>query len=154
MQIVCDAPEYDADLIRLNERWIVEHFALEPMDRELARDPSRIRRDGGHTFAALEHGAPIGVAALFQLAPDHFELARMAVGPAHQGRGVGRALALAALQRAAARGARLVSLLSNTELTRAVALYRSLGFRETSVGQHPRYARCNIVMQVTLTAGA
>ena len=46
--------------------------------------------------------------------------------------GVGRALVLAALERAAARGARRIELDTNEENHAAIALYESLGFSATS----------------------
>jgi putative acetyltransferase len=145
MQIVEDAARFLPDLIRLNEAWISEHFGLEESDHALARDPTIILRDGGHTFSMVHAGRVVGVVALFRTDDGQFELARMAVEPTFQGKGVGRALAKAALARARALGATELRLLSNTKLARAVALYRSLGFEEVT-SEHALYRRCNIVM--------
>jgi putative acetyltransferase len=145
-----DKPECFSDFIRLNELWISEQFEIEPLDRQLSEDPGRVIREGGHILSASIDGIVVGVAALFRDAPDEFELARMAVDPAYRGRGIGRALALAALQRARDEGATRVTLGSNTKLAPAIALYRSLGFTVIREGQHPEYARCNIVMALDL----
>lgn len=150
MIIESDRPDCFPDFIRLNEAWITEHFQIEAMDRDLSADPGRVLREGGHIFSATIDGIVIGVAALFRDGPDQFELARMAVDPAYRGRGIGRALALAALQKARDEGAIRVSLGSNTTLAPAIALYRSLGFRVVREGAHPEYARCNIVMALDL----
>jgi ribosomal protein S18 acetylase RimI-like enzyme len=150
MIIECDRPDFFSDFIRLNEVWITEHFELEAMDRNLSEDPGRVLREGGHIFSATIDGIVVGVTALFRDGPDQFELARMAVDSAYRGRGIGRALALAALQKARDEGATRVSLGSNTKLVPALALYRSLGFTVVREGVHPEYARCNIVMALDL----
>jgi len=147
-----DRPDCFSDFIRLNELWIAEHFEIEAMDRQLSEDPGRVLREGGHIFCATIDGIVVGVAALFRDAHDQFELARMAVDPAFRGRGIGRALALAALQKARDEKATRVTLGSNTKLAPALALYRSLGFMVVWEGQHPEYARCNITMALDLGA--
>ena len=150
MTIERDRPDCFPAFIRLNEAWITEHFALEDADRLLREDPGRILREGGHVFAARVDGAVVGVAALFREGPEAFELARMAVDDAYRGRGIGRALALAALRCAEEEGAARVTLLSNTRLAPAIALYRSLGFTVVREGPHPVYARCDVVMERVL----
>lgn len=154
MDIICDRPEHLPDLIRLNEIWIKEHFSLEAVDRALAADPGSIARGGGHTICAVEDGRVVGAVALFRWDEEHFELARMAVEPTRRQRGIGRALALSAIEKAAERGATRITLLSNTILAPAIGLYRSLGFRVVREGQHPEYARCNIVMEKALGESA
>lgn len=150
MEIICDQPEHLAEFIRLNEIWIKEHFSLESSDRALAADPGVIARGGGHTLCAIEDGCVVGVVALFRRGEEQFELARMAVDPTCRGRGIGRLLALSAIQKAIHRKAKTISLLSNTALGPAISLYRSLGFRVVREGQHPEYARCNVVMEKAL----
>ncbi len=150
MEIIYDRPEHLTELVRLNEIWIKEHFSLESADRELAADPAAISRGGGHTICAVEDGRVVGVVALFRRGEEQFELARMAVDPNCRGRGIGRILALSAIQKAVQRKARTLSLLSNTALGPAISLYRSLGFRVVQEGQHPEYARCNVVMEKAL----
>ncbi len=154
MDIICDRPEHLPDLIRLNELWIKQHFSLEAVDRALAADPQSIVRGGGHTICAVEDGRVVGVVALFRCDEGHFELARMAVEPTHRQRGIGRTLAVAAIGKAAERKATRITLLSNTILAPAIGLYRSLGFRVVREGQHPEYARCNIVMEKALGENA
>jgi ribosomal protein S18 acetylase RimI-like enzyme len=150
MIIERDSPDCLSDFIRLNEAWISEHFEIEAMDRHLSEDPGRVLREGGHIFSATIDGIVVGAAALFRDGPDQFELARMAVDPAYRGQGIGRTLAVAALQKARDDGATRVSLCSNTKLAPAIALYRSLGFTVVREGAHPEYARCNVVMALDL----
>ncbi len=83
---------------------------------------------------AEEHGERAGFLLLLYDIPDEVTLvdqafvAYMAVEPASQGRGVGRALLEAAESHAAARGLRYVSLMVTDENAPARALYERAGF--------------------------
>lgn len=138
------------DFIRLNERWIRHYFELEEADRELAAAPERIIEHGGFVFSLVEDTEVVGVCALFKKGDDIFELARMAVDPASQGKEYGDVLMETALAKLDAIGARKMVLLSNTLLAPAIALYRKHGFEVVSTAQHPVYRRCNIVMEKVL----
>ncbi|MDR2837821.1 MAG: GNAT family N-acetyltransferase [Azonexus sp.] len=133
--------------VRLNEQWITEHFSLEDADRALAANPGKVIENGGFVFSLHDDGQVVGVCALFKESPERFQLARMAVEPSQRGQGHGRTLMARALEHAAAAGAKSVYLLSNTALEAAIALYKNFGFSTVSTGQHPVYARSNIVME-------
>lgn len=79
---------------------------------------------GQHYLAAREDGALIGYAGLAR-AGGEAEIHTLAVDPAHQGRGIGRALLRALLDHAA--GA-TVFLEVRTDNESAIQLYRSEGF--------------------------
>ncbi|MGG7055195.1 GNAT family N-acetyltransferase [Nitrosomonas sp. ANs5] len=150
MHIETDNENHCSDFIRLNELWIKECFVLEEGDRKLAADPYGIVREGGHILSLVESGKVIGVCALFKESPARFQLARMTVAPNERGKGYGKILLQAAIEKAKIRGATSLYLLSNTALGTALALYRKHGFRTLSEGVHPVYARCNIVMELAL----
>jgi putative acetyltransferase len=150
MPVELDNEQDCADFVRLNQQWIEEYFSLEEADRQLAADPYRIVREGGHILALKEDGRTVGVCALFRDSESRFELARMAVEPARRGKGYGDALMRAAIATARQRGATTVRLLSNTALQPAIALYRKYGFQTVIEGPHPLYVRCNIVMELNL----
>ncbi len=139
-----------ADFIRLNDIWIKEHFVLEEADRALAANPGRIIDEGGFIFSALLADRVEGVCALFRDSAVRYQLGRMAVAPEQRGAGIGGALMDHALQQARLVGATSVYLLSNTVLHPAISLYRRFGFVPIATGQHPVYARCNIVMERSL----
>ncbi|HEY2763742.1 MAG TPA: ribosomal protein S18-alanine N-acetyltransferase [Pseudonocardiaceae bacterium] len=81
--------------------------------------------DSGHRYlAARENGSLIGYAGLARLGREA-EVHTLAVDPAHQGRGIGRALLRALLEHAT--GA-TVFLEVRTDNDSALALYRSEGF--------------------------
>jgi putative acetyltransferase len=147
MLIKIDDEGYCTEFIRLNEIWIKEHFVLEEADRKLADDPYKIVRDGGHILSGVEQDRVVGVCALFKDSPTRYQLARMAVDPNERGKGYGETLIQAAIDLAKRDGAEKLYLLSNTALVPAIALYRKYGFEILSEGQHPLYARCNIVME-------
>jgi N-acetylglutamate synthase-like GNAT family acetyltransferase len=148
MPVEIDNPVHCEAFVRLNEQWVEEHFALEESDRELAADPYGIVRNGGHILSLAENGRVIGVCALMRESDDRCQLARMAVDPRERGKGHGAALLEAALRTAREEGATSVYLLSNTKLAPAIGLYRKYGFVTVSEGAHPRYGRCNIVMEL------
>jgi GNAT superfamily N-acetyltransferase len=141
---------YRRDFARLNREWIERHWALEEADRQVLDDPEgRVLKPGGFIVMALRDSGAIGTCAMLKRPNDSFELAKMAVTPAEQGKGVGELLAKAALAMARERGARRVYLESNTRLQPAIRLYRKLGFREFS-GEASPYARCDIQMELWL----
>ena len=129
-------PSYKKHFRRLNELWLEEHFAVEPDDRRVLDDPNgRIVRRGGAVLFALRDETVAGTCALLRHDRDTWELAKMAVDPAHRGHGLGRRLAHAAIDRVREAGAPRLWLRTSPRLRAAGRLYRSLGFRR--VRRHP-----------------
>jgi ribosomal protein S18 acetylase RimI-like enzyme len=150
VRIVPYAPEHRDAFRDLNLEWIARYFEVEPEDRKVLGDPETyVLAPGGAILMALEGADPIGTGALIVIGPHEFELAKMAVTPRAQGRGVGRRLCVALIELARSRGADRVELASQTTLAPAIALYRSLGFREIPLGAVP-YRRANIRMELPL----
>jgi ribosomal protein S18 acetylase RimI-like enzyme len=96
------------------------------------------RADAGQLLVAVDPSGAIQGAVLFALPGSRYaELARdgegefrmLAVDPAAQGRGVGRALVLACLDRAAATGCTAVVISVRDTATTAQRLYTRLGFQ-------------------------
>ncbi len=143
---------------RLNAEWITASFALEAKDRETLADPfGRFIEPGGDVLLARDGDRVIGCVALEPTGGGVFELSKMAVSPAERGRGIGRLLLQAAVDRARGLGASSLFLGSNRRLAAAVRLYESAGFRHVPrerVGPLP-YARANVFMELPLDhAGA
>jgi GNAT superfamily N-acetyltransferase len=137
----------------LNEAWITRFFAMEPKDAELIGDPQgQIIDKGGHVFFALDEDEPVGCVALIPMADGGFELAKMAVLEASQGRGHAKALMAACVERARALGATRLYLESNEILTPARALYRAFGFRDLEPERRlaSPYSRANVWMELPL----
>jgi len=152
MQIFHNQRAHLTRFIALNEAWISRYFSIEEADRKLAEDPFSIVDKGGCILSLVSDNEVMGVCALFKENESRFQLARMAVDSKVQGKGYGDVLIQAALEQAKIMGAESVYLLSNTCLTPAISLYRKHGFHTLSEGQHPIYARCNIVMERPLTS--
>lgn len=143
-------PRHRAAFRDLNLAWITRYFRVEDADRPALDDPEGyILGHGGSILMAELDGAVVGACALLRNDDGSLELAKMAVDPAAQGHGVGRALGEAAVARARALGARRVELLSNTILEPAIRLYRALGFVEVPLPA-TEYERANIKMILDL----
>lgn len=147
MKIIENSKEYLHDFIRLNELWIKKYFTIEQTDKNLAAHPYKVIEDGGFIFYLVLDGEVLGVCALFNEGDGVFELARMAVSPAHQGKGYGGVLIGHCLLKLKQLGAKNVYLVSNTKLNAAIGLYKKYGFKVLRQGPHPVYARANIVME-------
>ena len=147
MEIVENIPDYLDDFISLNEEWISSYFEIEEVDKLLAANPYKIIENGGYIFTAISNGMAVGVCALFKESDDIFELARMAVSPSEQGKGIGNILIQTCLTKLKTIAAKKVYLVSNTKLESAINLYKKHGFITKSLGQHPVYSRANIVME-------
>ncbi|UYL09454.1 GNAT family N-acetyltransferase [Bdellovibrio sp. SKB1291214] len=144
-------PKYKDAFYKLNEEWITAYFKMEQPDRDALDNPeSYILAKGGTILVATLNGEAVGVCALIKRADlNCFELAKMAVSPKAQGKGIGYLLGKAILNHAAAMGETRVYLESNTILEPAIRLYEKLGFKRI-YGLATPYERCNIQMDVEL----
>jgi ribosomal protein S18 acetylase RimI-like enzyme len=154
VEIVPYRPAFAEDFNRLNRAWLEKYFTVEPLDEAYLSDPEgRILRPGGEIFFAVEGDRVIGTCAAVPQADGSFELAKLAVTPEAQGRGLGRALALAVIAFAKARGARRVVLVSNSALVQALRLYETLGFRHQPLPETRPYADADVSMELVLEHG-
>lgn len=152
VQIVAFQTSYATAFKQLNEAWIRKYFEMEETDHHSLDHPKEYILDrGGHILIALYEKEPVGTAALIKMNhPDFdFELAKMAVAPEAQGKGIGWLLGQASIGKARAMGAKSIYLESNTILGPAIALYEKLGFCKIT-GYPSPYARCNIQMALYL----
>src|SRR4051812_43944278 len=107
-------PAYATAYRDLNIQWISEYFRIEKHDLEQLENPQEyIISKGGFIFFAVDGDEVIGTCALIRTSDTEFELAKMAVLPAAQGRKIGKQLGIAALNRAQEQGATRVWLESN-----------------------------------------
>jgi DNA-binding MarR family transcriptional regulator/GNAT superfamily N-acetyltransferase len=137
---------------QLNVEWISRYFTLEPADLKALDQPEAyILEPGGCILLAEVADEVVGTCALIKMADGGYELAKMAVAPAAQGRHIGYLLGQAAIARARALGAHRVYLESNSILTPALHLYRKLGFRPLAQAVPSPYARADVQMELLLT---
>lgn len=153
VQIVPYRPGLAADFARLNRAWLERYFTVEPLDEKYLGDPEgQILHAGGEIYFAVEADRVLGTCAAIPQSDGSFELAKLAVTPEGQGRGLGRALVMAVIAFAAARGARRLVLVSNSTLVPALRLYEALGFRRLPFPGPPPYADADVYMELGLDA--
>lgn len=135
----------------LNREWIERLFTIEPADLKTLNDPvASILDGGGAIFFALDGDTAVGTVAAVREGTGRYELAKMAVAPSHQGRGIGRLLGEAMIDWARAQGATSVFLLTNSRLDGAIRLYERLGLRHRPLPGHTEYARADVYMELSL----
>lgn len=136
---------------RLNLAWIERLFVVEDADRKVLGDPERsIIAPGGQILFALDGDEAIGTVAMVRYTAARYELAKMAVEPSYQGRGIGEMLGAAAIVFARDAGAETVFLLTNSSLVGAIRLYERLGFRHAVDPDPPEYARADVYMELPI----
>src|SRR5512135_922650 len=92
-------PELAPAFERLSRDWIEAMFTLEPAEAVYLADPEQyIIRQGGEIFFAVDGEEVLGTCAAIPHGEGEFELAKLHVRPAAQGRGIGRALVEAVLR--------------------------------------------------------
>ena len=152
IKIITYQPKYKDDFIRLNKQWIETWFKLEQSDLDtFAHIDDSIIVQGGQIFlAADDNGQVVGCCALKPHPESNcHELAKMAVSPEAQGKGIGRKLGEALLDYARSHGMKRIFLEGNTRLEASIALYRKLGFKEIPLKGNA-YERCDILMELRL----
>jgi ribosomal protein S18 acetylase RimI-like enzyme len=136
----------------LNTAWLEKYFYVEAKDVEVLGDPEgSIIQKGGHIYFAQWGEAIVGTFALIPEGDGVYELGKMAVSEAYQGKSIGNKLMQHCLAQAAALGASKVILYSNTKLGPAIHLYRKYGFVEVPLGASD-YKRSNIKMEKTINS--
>jgi GNAT superfamily N-acetyltransferase/DNA-binding MarR family transcriptional regulator len=152
VRIVPYKPKFAAAFRALNIEWISKYFKMESTDfKSLDQPDNYILKPGGKIVVALYKDEPVGVCALIKMNDGDydFELAKMAVSPAAQGKNIGWLLGTSIIELARSLGATKLYLESNTILAPAINLYHKLGFRKVA-GRHTPYERCNIQMELLL----
>ncbi len=156
VEIVGYAQRYAAAFADLNYQWIEHYFAVEPEDRLALDNPLEYAiKPGGEIFFVLLEGQVVGCAAMVpkRWADEkavEFELAKMAVRPGLQGRGLGQRLLQHCINYAQTQGAHRIVLTTNDVLKPALRVYHSAGFVDLPTNPDTRYARGNLAMELIL----
>ena len=152
MEIISFEPQYAKDFRELNIEWLEKYFWVEPHDEEVLGNPEKyIINPGGNIFFARENDQIIGTVALMKIEDNIFELTKMAVVPAVQGKKIGQQLMSHTIAFAKARGWKKLIIWSNRKLENAIYIYKKFGFKEIPIeGENP-YARGDIKMELPLS---
>lgn len=105
-------------------------LCFQGFEAELAGLPGEYAPPGGRLLLALDDDRAAGCVALRMIAADICEMKRLFVRAEFRGRGFGRALTAAIVEEARSGGYSRMRLDTVPALVEAIALYRSLGFRE------------------------
>jgi N-acetylglutamate synthase-like GNAT family acetyltransferase len=146
-------PGDEAAFQHLNEAWIERYFTIEERDREILENPSRfILGPGGEILFGTIDGVIVACCALVPMEEGCFEVSKMTVAEEYRSHGIGRELLEAVIQKAKEMGASRLYLETNSKLTNAIRLYRSVGFVDVPPERsHPSpYARANVRMEMML----
>jgi ribosomal protein S18 acetylase RimI-like enzyme len=129
IEIIDYSDEYANDFKQLNLEWLNKYNLAEAHDLEIINDPKRtILNNGGFIYLAKIKDDIVGTAGLANEGNSVFELVKMAVAPAFQGRGIAKMLIEKCLNKASELKAKKIFLYSNSQLTTAIALYKKYGF--------------------------
>jgi|SRR5215470_11278809 len=148
IEIIIYSEQYAGDFRELNLEWLNRYDLAESHDLEIINDPQKTILDRGGVIYLAKSGAKIiGTAGLVTAGEGVFELVKMAVSPAFQGRGVAKMLLEKCLDTARKLKARKIFLYSNSQLTPAITLYKKYGFTHIDASNSP-YATADVKMEL------
>ncbi len=152
MKIISFEPQYAKDFKDLNIAWLEKYFWVEPHDQEVLGKPGKyIIESGGQIFLVKEEDQIIGTVALMKIEDGIFELTKMAVTPAAQGKSIGQKLMVHTLEYAKRQGWKKLIIYSNRKLENAIHIYRKYGFKEIPIEGNNPYSRGDIKMELLLS---
>jgi ribosomal protein S18 acetylase RimI-like enzyme len=138
IEIIEYSDDYANDFKQLNLEWLNKYNVTEDYDIQLINDPrSKVLDKGGYIYLAKIGDKIVGTAGLANEGDSIFELIKMAVSPAFQGKGIGKMLMEKCLNKARTLKATKVFLYSNSQLTTAISLYRKYGFMHVDASNSP-----------------
>lgn len=152
MEIITYTPEYAEEFKKLNIAWLEKYFWVEPHDEEVLGDPDKfIIKPGGTIFFVKENEEIIGTVALMKIEDGIFELTKMAVTPAAQGKKIGQLLMEHTINFAKEKNWEKLIIYSNRKLENAVYIYKKYGFVEIPIEENNPYSRGDIKMKLNLS---
>ncbi|RKS53572.1 acetyltransferase (GNAT) family protein [Gillisia mitskevichiae] len=152
MEILSYTPEYAKDFKNLNIAWLEKYFWVEPHDEDVLGNPEKyIIAPGGIIFFVKENEDIIGTVALMKMEDDIFELTKMAITPAAQGKKIGQQLMEHTINFAKQKKWEKLIIYSNRKLENAIYIYKKYGFIEIPIEENNPYSRGDIKMELNLS---
>jgi len=138
IEIIEYADRYHDAFRELNLEWLDKFKLTEAPDLMVLDDPQgTIIRNGGYIWLAKAGDEIVGSSALIKEHDGTYELAKMAVATAWQGKGISKLLIEKCLAKAKDVGAKKIELFSNHQLAAALKLYERYGFRYVEMKDSP-----------------
>ena len=152
IKIVPFEPQYASKFRDLNVAWLEKYFWVEHHDEEVLGDPEKyIIKPGGTIFMVLEDEKVIGTVALMKMEEGIYELSKMAVTPAAQGKKIGQKLLAHSINFAQDQGWKKLIIYSNLKLKNAIYIYKKAGFIEIPIEEDNPYLRGDIKLELVLS---
>lgn len=153
IKIIPYEERYIPDFIMLNRQWLEGFGLLEEADekKHLNNPRESIIDRGGQIFFAVEREIVVGTCAAIHHSSKLVEIAKLAVTPSAQRRGIGRMLTKAVTKYSIDVGAWKVFLVSSTKLKSALRLYESMGFVHVPLPDKLDYASADVYMELVLS---
>ena len=150
VEIIPYADEYASVFKVLNLEWLDKYNLTESHDLLVLNDPrGTILDSGGAIFLAKSDDAIVGSAAIINEGHGIYELAKMAVATAFQGKGISKLLLEKCLEAAKEKKAKKIILYSNSQLQTALSLYKKYGFKHVEVTDAP-FLTADVKMELSL----
>jgi len=126
-----DDVDHARELFKEYEAWLGIDLCFQNFEKELAELPGKYAPPDGRLLLAVENGNVAGCVALRKIGEGICEIKRLFLRPAFRGKGLGRQLAERIIRDAREIGYQRMRLDTlPPKMNDAIALYRSLGFKE------------------------
>jgi len=150
IEIIPYSDEYASVFKVMNLEWLDKYNLTESHDLLILNDPKgTIIDNGGVIFLARSGDEIVGSAAIINEGHDTYELAKMTVSTAFQGKGISKLLLEKCIEAAKERNAKKIILFSNSQLQTAISLYKKYGFKHVDVTDAP-FLTADIKMELSL----
>jgi putative acetyltransferase len=142
--------KYHEDFVNISLEWLKKYNLYEESDIPILENPKDvILNNGGYILLAAYKNKIVGTVTLKKVDEVTFELLKLGVINAYQGKGIGAELMSYSIQLSKNIGAEKIILETNTKLETAIALYKKFNFKEIPLADMT-YEMANFKMELSL----